>query len=179
MNCLSGKMFRIQPQVNPFVLSVLLLYLCINGGCRRQSLPPDLPKLYPRSITIHQDGVPLANAVIFLITIDESKWNAGGVTNSSGMAALYTHGLYRGVPAGTYKIIVHKAVYENEILSPPDITENSPEFTSKTTGYSLVDLKYTDRQTTDIEITISPKNEKYVIDLGPPVHDRLPEYPSI
>ena len=63
---------------NLFLLTVCLLFL---HGCGGQKLPEGMPKLTPVNLIVMQDGTPLDGAVVSLIPTDNSRWNAGGVTD--------------------------------------------------------------------------------------------------
>jgi len=156
-----------------FLFCLLFVGLFCIPACNRQPLPNDLPKLYRRSVKVTQGGRPLADAVVFFAPTDNSKWNAGGSTNSSGVAELHTQGMYRGIAAGTYKVTVNKTEFEDKV----DPTRRNSEGGALTTTifHSLVELKYTDQNTTDLEVVITPKNEPIVLDLGSPVRQVLPE----
>jgi hypothetical protein len=124
-------------------------------------------------VTILQNDKPLADATVFFIPTDGSKWNAGATTNSSGAAELYTQGMYRGIAAGTYKVTVNKTEFENKV----DPTRKDSEGGALTTTifYSLVELKYTDQTSTDLEVVITPHNEPVVLEIGSSVRQVLPE----
>lgn len=149
------------------LLSVGVIFFA--SGCNRQPQPNDLPKLYRRSIKLVQENKPLADASVFLAPLDDSKWNAGGSTDASGVATLYTHGLYQGVPAGKYKVIIDK----NEIEVNSHFVLDGGQKKFQDTTYSLVDLKYTKRDVTPLELEVSGKNETPVFDLGPAVRARV------
>jgi hypothetical protein len=145
--------------------SVLLLLILILTGCTNADKPKDLPKLYPCTITVTQEQQPLAEASVFITPAEWNKWNAGGTTDSSGKAVLYTHGKYNGVPAGTYKVTVNKYEIGPEKPNGEAIlarTGNFPEPDS----FSLVDLQYTNENKTPLEITISKEERTFSLDLG-------------
>ncbi|GHT09827.1 hypothetical protein FACS1894170_01030 [Planctomycetales bacterium] len=62
-----------------------------------------MPKLYPATLTVLQDGKPLENASVVLINTDAtSTWSAGGQTDAKGVVMLQTMGQFKGIPEGTY-----------------------------------------------------------------------------
>jgi len=92
-----------------------LLALGIIVGCGPQ-LPDGMPRLYPVTITVTQDGVPLEGANIVLSGVD--YWVSTGSTDSQGIARLYTQGRYPGVPEGTHNVTVTKVGTEGEPPPP-------------------------------------------------------------
>jgi hypothetical protein len=157
------------------VFTFLLLWMSfISSGCSKIEYPKDLPRLYSGTITMTQQNIPLTDASILLTPIDGNQWNAGGTTDINGKAVLYTHGRYKGVAVGTYKVTIDKYEIGSE---PPNA-----ETIYRTTGnyptpdaYSFVDLKYTDLNKTPLEVIISEKNRNFSFDLGPAVHVLLPQ----
>ncbi|MDR1384108.1 MAG: carboxypeptidase-like regulatory domain-containing protein [Planctomycetaceae bacterium] len=154
--------------------SLAVFAACTFAGCSNTKYPNDLPKLHSCTITITQENVPLANANVFLIPADGIKWNAGGTTDSGGKVVLYTHGKYKGVPLGTYKVTVNK--YEIGPEKP------NGEATLAKTGnfpvpdaFSFVDLQYTAQNKTPLEVTVTKKNRSFHFDVGSPVHILIPK----
>jgi len=92
-----------------------LLSLGILTGCGPK-LPDGMPKLYPVTITVTQDGTPLEDANIILSGVGD--WVSTGSTDSQGIAKLYTQGRYLGVPEGTLKVTVTKVGTEGEPPPP-------------------------------------------------------------
>lgn len=85
------------------------------SGCG-DSRPAGMPETYPASITITQDGAPLADATVVLYPEDSSltRWPVGATTDEAGTAKLMTSTQYEGAPAGTFKVIVNKTVTEGD-----------------------------------------------------------------
>ena len=143
-----------------------------------------MPQTYPTKITIIQDEKPLEGASIALIPMDASNsWNAGGITDASGNAALKTLTKYDGVVPGKYYVIIKKLWVDADKKVPDKETDPAGyekwlvESAKETlAGYDLVDLKFSkispDAET--IEVTAG-KNEKS-IDVGKAVRieRRLP-----
>ncbi|MDR1384520.1 MAG: carboxypeptidase-like regulatory domain-containing protein [Planctomycetaceae bacterium] len=100
-------------KLEPFILFFLLFAFF---GCG-DKLPPGMPKLYETVLTITQDGSPLANANVLVISEDYAvvPYSAGGQTDKSGKVRLLTEGRYKGLPAGKYIIAVSK-------IEGPDVT---------------------------------------------------------
>ncbi len=91
-----------------------LTLACLFGsllGCG-EPRPDGMPTLYPASVTVVQDGKPLADASVTLIPTDTSlaRWPMGGVTDAQGVAKLKTYMKFDGVPADSFKVTVNKSV---------------------------------------------------------------------
>lgn len=167
------------------VLSVCLI------GCQPNNRPADLPALYPCTITIVQEGVPLSGASISLVRIDtdtsvpsnsssESNWIPTGATNQSGTAVIYTNARYVGSPLGRFKVIVEKKQAGESKLGPPP-PEDSPAYPAweeKMLGeilplYTLVEAKYTSVDETPLEIEIKKGKNNLKLDIGAAVKERV------
>jgi hypothetical protein len=130
---------------------ILLAVLCF-AGCA-PSLPKGLPPLYPCTITLTQEGVPLEGASVALIPEDTTlHFTFAGATTSTGSVEMYSHGKHRGIPAGKYKLLVIKS--DKEIQN------------GKIWDVSLVDLNYTKPATSPLEVEIAKKKNKFTFDLG-------------
>ena len=177
-------MYPIQSNQKLYALILLSCFCLYLSGCAGEQLPDGMPKPYPTTITIIQDGQPLEGASIALIPMDASNsWNAGGITNASGNAAIKTLTKYDGVVPGKYYVIIKKLSVD-EIKKAPD-KETDPagyekwlvESAKETfAGYDLVDPKFAkiSPNAETIEV-IEGKNEKS-IDIGKAVkiERRLP-----
>lgn len=162
------------------------IFLSLSVGCRNRSLPSDLPKLRPVSITITQEGKPLEGATVTLNQIDgDTKWMAVAKTNAAGVAdAFFTNGMYPGVAVGKFKVCVSKmeAVEEKNANIPPEPTDpiersnwaakysNMSVTTSKT--FFLVEKDFGDPQKTALEIEVQASKNIFAFDVGKPV--RIP-----
>jgi hypothetical protein len=142
-----------------FLCFVVLLTVLCFGGCA-PSLPKGLPPIYPCTITLTQEGVPLEGTSVALIPEDTTlNFVFAGATNSSGNVEMYSHGKHRGVPAGKYKLFITKK--DREIQN------------EKIWDVSLVDVKYTKPDTSPIEIEIAKKKNKFTFDLGKAVRIQI------
>jgi hypothetical protein len=156
------------------IVTLLLLWVfLVLSGCSQTEYPKDLPRLYSGTIMITQQNVPLADASVFLTPTDGNKWNAGGTTDANGQAVLYTHGKYKGIAVGVYKVTVDKYEVEPEKPNAEAIYRKTGNYPVPD-AYSFVDLKYTDLNKTPLEVIISEKNRSFSFDLGPSVHVLLP-----
>ncbi|MDR0705128.1 MAG: carboxypeptidase-like regulatory domain-containing protein [Planctomycetaceae bacterium] len=130
---------------------ILLTALCF-AGCA-PSLPKGMPPIYPCTITLTQEGVPLKGASVALIPEDTTlNFTFAGTTTSSGNIEMYSHGKYRGIPAGKYKLVVTKKA--NEIQN------------EKIWTVSLVDVKYTNPDTSPLQVDIAKKKNEFTFELG-------------
>ena len=155
-----------------FSFSFLLIsILLLSGAGCSEKVPAGFPKLFPCTLTIIQENKPLAGADVLLYSKDNScKWMVGGQTDESGNVVLHTHGKYAGVPKGSWVVTVIR-----EVNSDPAAAQKmeqaddaaAPEI-GKNKIISVVDLKYKDRSTSPLEITIEGKTSK-TLDVGKPV----------
>jgi len=148
-----------------------LLFTCalLLSGCGGSNTPPGFPKLYPVSLKVIQEGQPLAGASVNLRISDNSMtWSIGGRTDERGVAVLWTHGKFCGVPAGTFKVAVEKVVNEgeNEMLLALDRGDSAAAAKIQVSSYSFVKNEYTSVETTPIEIEITKKSRIIDIDAG-------------
>lgn len=144
-------------------------------GCRGESRPAGFPKLYACSITVIQDGKPLAECSVSLTPLDpENKWSSGGVSDAVGITRPKTHGRFEGVPEGVYKVVVLKKKSEGErfevpmTLTPKDIkTLQRRVKESSCRVFNLVDRRYASFKTTPLEIRIEPRGKnRFTLDVG-------------
>ena len=159
-----------------FVSASLLLI-----GCGGEKLPPGMPKLYPATITVIQDGQPLEGASVILLNTDPSTtWSAGGITNQNGKITLRTLGRYDGAPAGKYRVTVKKTESPDITLPAemPDDPEERREYNrlvkeiAENTFY-VVDPKFGLDQTI-LEVEITPLDLNVSVDVSPVVRIKVP-----
>ena len=150
------------------VLSTLLLMWSLMG-CEKP-LPEGMPELFPVALLVVQDGKPLDTATVRLIPEDRSnRWASGGTTDAQGVAVLYTHGQYEGVPAGEYRVCVAKTEYEGEVPSMED-TMSGKKMGQK--AFNLVETKYSLPNQTTLTVTVAKdKNVYEPVDVGKAVRE--------
>lgn len=166
------------------LLTLVLASVASVFGCGGPKKPADLPELYPCKITIIQDGQPLEGASVSLNDpSNASRFVMGYQTDAKGVADLHTDGKYQGVPAGKYKVLVHK-VYMPE-SDPNDVPPSDPEarkeYDKRMAELSAqqadtIDIKYRRPNTTPEEIEVTPSGAELTIDVGEKVHIRLNEW---
>lgn len=148
----------------------LLGALGLAAGCQKgEPTPEGMPELYPASVTILQEGVPLANASIRILPENgTSRWSSGGSTDASGVAVLRTHGKFEGVPAGSYKMTVSKI--EMPDLPKVELSQlDAPPATDGAT-YDLVAPEYSYPNQTPLRLEVAAGPNTYEpFDLGPAV----------
>jgi hypothetical protein len=143
-----------------FVLfCVIFLVLNFITGCDKAPKPPaDMPKLERCRITITLAGQPLPEAIVALKPTEPTQWHSGGSTNANGSFDVFTNGLYKGVPAGKYKVTVNKEI---PVPPPQGISEEELMDPVKSAKYRqppiiVVHKKYNRAQTTPLEIEVLP-----------------------
>lgn len=140
-----------------------------------------MPKLNPTTITVVQDGAPLADAMITLMSADgSSKWSSGGTTDASGVATMVTHGQYKGVPTGKYKVAVSKTVGEGTPPPPKPYDEESArvyqEYIDSGATYTeffVVDPQFRLVDTTPLELEVVDGKNDLKVDVGEAVHEEI------
>ena len=150
------------------VLLGLVLALALSG-CSRQRVPADLPKLYPATVSITQDGKPLEGATIIFFGSDPAslKWGVAGCTDASGKAVMATNGMYKGAPVGNYQVTVTKNESTQQEKAPPspDPEKDPVAFNEwrlkyvdspiKNKEFSLIEVKYTLLESTPFKAEVS------------------------
>lgn len=149
------------------------LFCLMLSGCVRQNKPDGMPALVPCTITVAQDGVPLFDANVTLHPADGNKWTGNGATDKNGKAMIFTWGTHPGIAPGKYSVTVAKV--ETEKL-PPRPTGSGPG--KMPDSFNLVDLKYGEKETTDLEIVIVKGNRNYAVDVGAAIREKIPERKS-
>lgn len=147
-------------------LGLILVFTMIFSGCG-QKRPDGMPELYKTKIILTQQGKPCADAKIALISLGGSQWSSGGTTDANGGIELVTHGQYKGVPAGKYRVTVDKTVGEGEPPPPSPIDAESQriynEYVAAKKSYRLFQVipdqyRLRDRSPLEIEV-VAGKNE--------------------
>lgn len=151
-------------------------------GCGPK-LPDGMPKLNPTTLTVAQEGAPVADAMVQLKAVDASnKWTSGGTTDANGVATIVTHGQYKGVPAGKYKVAVSKIVGEGTPPPPSPIDEESArvyqEYIDSGATYEefyVVGKDYSYVESTPLEVEVVAGKNALTVDAGPVVHEPVPK----
>jgi hypothetical protein len=128
-----------------------MFVLTLFSGCSGNR-PDDLPQLYPCKIKILFKNEPVAETSVSLVSSD-SKWGALGVTGNSGVAEMKTQGVYPGVPAGQFKVLVSK--YE--------ITHRGDEIPPD--EKMLFNSVFVNTESTPLECTIEKKNNELTFEV--------------
>ncbi|MDR1483708.1 MAG: hypothetical protein LBT09_02675 [Planctomycetaceae bacterium] len=167
-------------RINLFFFSAIALIAF--SGCG-EKLPPDLPKLHSTILTVVQEGKPLDDASVQLIPKGfDSKWSANGVTDKSGKVEFYTHGKYKGVAEGTYRVVVQKTFteepkYAGQVHPPEGVSYEKWQqmlASDKPQSYNLVDLKFGSRDSSPLEIVVDPDSKKErSIDVGKSIREEI------
>ena len=170
-------------------LSVGLFSLVLFSGCGGQKLPPDMPKLHPTVITIEQEGVPLASALVTMVNVDQSiAWSCVARTDASGRATMQTNGMYNGVPEGTYTVTVTKQEVEGSdpYADAPDpntdreayqawYSQNASRIAAMESQppvvYNLVNPEFSSRSTSTLEVTITAGRNQQTLDVGKAIRE--------
>ena len=163
-------------------VGVSLLFL---AGCG-QKLPPGMPKLYQTTITIMQDGKPLAGAAVNVVNDDfaTNPWTAGGITDANGVISLKTEGQYLGVPAGKYSVSVRKTEGPEGLELPknPSSDEEIREYDRimkqiQENSFHVVDDQFMDAKNSPLKLEVKGTT-KETFDVSPAVKNKVVLGPS-
>lgn len=142
-------------------------------GCG-SNVPKDMPKLYPCSLVITQDGTPLEGANVSLFSTDPAitKWAAGGVTDAAGKVQVQTQGKYPGAAAGEYRVIVSKTSVEKGVIVQEE-TETTAEKSIPGKTYSFVEARFGDLAQTPLSLKVEGKTLDAPFDVGKAVKEEI------
>ena len=164
--------------VFPFICFLFCaLALSLSSGCGGPERPAGLPPLFPVSLTVTQEGTPLADATIALRCAENSMtWTIGGRTGDNGVVVLWTHGRFRGAPAGTFKVTISKMINEgeSEMLAALDRGDSAAAARIEVNSVSYVQEEYESFETTPVEIEITRRDRMINVDAGPAVRISRP-----
>ncbi|MDR2441381.1 MAG: hypothetical protein LBE12_18625 [Planctomycetaceae bacterium] len=156
---------------------VSLIFFVAMVGCGTK-LPDGMPKLYPVTITVTQDGLPLENANVVLSGTDQ--WVSIGTTNTQGIASLYTQGNYPGVPEGIFKVSVTKIGEEGEKPPPKPFSAESERIYKeyqksgkKYKQFNVTPEQYRKAETTPLQIEIRKGVKNIMVNIEGTVKDEL------
>lgn len=111
--------------VQYFILRLfVLVLLCSLTSCGKK-VPDGMPLLRSCSIKILNDGEPVPDAVVQLTPIVKAtkSMSIAGTTDKNGVAYITTtlaNYTGKGVPEGTYKVVVRKTVVAEHTVSPAE-----------------------------------------------------------
>ena len=180
-----------------FVIFLLPAVCCLPSlfiGCGGERLPDGMPRLYPATVTVMQDGKPLPEARVTMMNTDPAvNWPTGGTTDNNGVIRLMTMGRYSGAPAGTYRVYVSKIEMPEipDILrsDPPTGPEGSPAPATRQeynrlvqnineNSFYVVDPKFAltpgNEGTSGLSVEITPSNFRVTVDVSPAVRIQTP-----
>lgn len=120
-------------------LAAIMLLACVGCGSRVQMHPVS-------GVVLLADGRPLAGAVVSFLSAD-GKLSARGVADHAGRFAMGTFRTGDGVPAGSYRAVVH----------PPASVDadKPPEF--------VLAAKYSQYESSGLEFTVGPGRNDFTI----------------
>ena len=153
----------------------LLLAASFIIGCGGTPRPDGMPRLYPASITVIQEGTPLEGAMVRLVAVDASlaRWEPSGITDASGVAAMRIDGRFDGAPLGNYKVLVSKREQEPhphpELASLPPGDPNAQRYIDAARNlktYTYVEPQYDSVENTPLRVEITASQRSYTVDAG-------------
>ncbi|MDR1959228.1 MAG: carboxypeptidase-like regulatory domain-containing protein [Planctomycetaceae bacterium] len=157
---------------------ILLSVVFSFFGCG-EKLPPGMPKLYETVLTITQDGSPLANANVLVISEDYTAvpYSAGGQTDPSGNVRLLTEGKYRGIPEGKYLVAVSKT--EADDIEKPATFNSEEEIKAylaevEKHSFVVVSEEFSDSAKSPLRLEVLKKRTTAAFDVSPKVRLKPP-----
>lgn len=162
--CLSIVINRLSRSVSTWLLLTALAVLC---GCKKEFVPEGMPKVYPTTLHITQEGEPLSNATVKLHpeSPELAPWHAGGKTDEKGEVVLFTINQYRGVAEGKFKVCVEKI----DMVDPNEKAGNHHVYLGPPRYFSIVDVKLRSPEKTTLEIDVKPGENSMEFEVGKPV----------
>ena len=159
----------------------LLFAVSFIVGCGPR-LPDGMPRLYPVSIEVTQEGAPLGEAMVTLHSDSPNlaRWVPSGVTNASGIAVLMTDGKYKGAPLGTYKVAVVRTSLDPH--PEPELVNEQPgspgaaryqQLETARKAFIYVESPYTSMGTTPLTVEITANQKMYPVDAGKKIKDAI------
>jgi len=146
------------------------------SGCTRQ--PADMPKLYPCTITVLNNGQPLPNAEVHLAKENETMaLFLFGKVGGNGKANIGTHYgrvVKTGVPEGEFKVAINQNIvletYDPTVdtanIHNPRVVEYLKKLEEELERKRDVPKVLTDFATTPLTITIEPgKSNQLTVDI--------------
>ena len=159
---------------------LLILFFPFTVGCGEKTLP-GMPPLVPASVTVMQDGQPLAGAAVSLLGDDEitRQWPAGGITDANGVANLRTGGKFDGAVVGKFRVTVNKIEKpENPFVSHADSDSvNHQDYLREqrkvdANTFIVVDRKFSSNDT-PLSLAVVKGQKNYTVDVSPAVKTKV------
>jgi hypothetical protein len=158
----------IQSSTRRTILAALVVSAFILTGCSKTNKPEGFPDIYPCEIKVIQDGTPLTDAHVTLL--GDQPWAVGGGTDANGIAKMFTHGTFEGVPVGKYKVLISKKVLEG---APTQEQLDNPSYSGGGgTWYDTVDKKFGVQTATPLEIEVKAGQNSETFDVGQAVKEK-------
>ena len=155
-----------------FFLCVLMLFVVGCGGPKK---PDGMPALHKTTLTLTQDGAPLAGASVSLVPVTGAMlWPAGGITDAKGTVNIRTMTQFDGAPEGSYKITVIKTEEEKtgEVVKMSEVDGGATVPVVKT--YNVVDKKYQSPQNSDLTLDVKSGKNVKTFEVGKAVRELIP-----
>ncbi len=159
-------------------LKFTMIVMCVF--CLSCSKRPDgMPKTYSCTIKVIKDSAPVEGANIVVYAEKPfSDLVTSGITDSSGNAklvSLYKNVQVKGIPEGSYKMVVTKQPFLEHTKTPDEIVKMSPgeqmayerEFKKKRDALpKIVPDALTKRDTTPLKVEVTTQGGNLEVDLS-------------
>jgi hypothetical protein len=134
---------------------ILVFVLLVFGCGKRLPPPPDgMSQIVPCLVEVRFDGQTIEGVTVLFRPKDtDSRWSAGGTTDTEGKAVMRTAGYYDGVVPGEYTVSFRKV--DHLLLSPCGMPIRS---------LSAIPVQYTAAHSQKM-ITVTENQSVYVFEL--------------
>ena len=154
------------------LLTICVMVAASLVGCKKDPRPEGLPKLYPISVKIVQEGEPLEGAHVAFVSSDPQlmRWPCGGQTGADGIAKINTYG-FDGAPEGVFKVTVSKYETEGGMTAEESVAAMQSDSKDPPKGESVYNLVAPDfgnssKTTLSVEVKAVEVNETPEFDVG-------------
>lgn len=141
-------------------LSMIVIGLIVIGGCNQVSVP----KHYPVAGVVKQGNKAIQGARVLFIPQGETQGNGGdGTTDASGSYQItaFHSGDQKGLPAGTYKVVITRMLQPDGTPLPPDV----PPIESNAS--ETIPEPYCNPRDTPLSTSVDATEKRYDFDLMP------------
>ena len=150
------------------ILLILTTMVPFFAGCG-EKLPSGMPRPVPCEIVVIQEGEPLEGAVVRLVPVDGTPWDAVGRTDASGRTSTYALDRYKGAVPGKYKVVVSKTEQggQTEPLSSEEYQRLQMQGQDMSVlSFNLVAEQYGEVEQTPLEIEVAKGTPTHTLDVG-------------
>lgn len=152
--------------------------ICLTG-CGGVKKPDGMPDLVKATITLTQEGQPLADADVTCFGKQQSAWTVFGRSDAKGVVELKTYtSEFSGAPVDEYVVCVKKieATPSKYGDTPPPTMDEADAWSKKRAAeyrpsYYLVPEEFINQATSTLTLNVTADGvQPATLELGPPQH---------